>query len=229
VTHSDNINELAAALSEARKKFDPIFKSRTARIQTKSGSEYSYKYADLSDLNEATVPYLCEHGLFLYQTPEKNAAGEFVLTTFLMHSSGQWIRSEYPMNGHSAPQEQGSEITYARRYAGSAALSVASEEDDDGTQAQQAVVVKANENPVRVKSVKVDPTRNPNVVRYTITFSDGRKAQTIKQELGDTLKKHERVKEEDRPLILAYIEKGQYGMELMEIKLAPATDKEQAF
>jgi hypothetical protein len=58
------------------------------------------------------------------------------LVTVLMHKIGQWFRSDMPLPLGVPPQELGSFITYYRRYALSAMLGIAAEDDDDGAAAQ---------------------------------------------------------------------------------------------
>jgi len=59
--------------------------------------------------------------------------GEYlVVETLLAHSSGEWIKSEIRIDPIAKdPQAIGSSLTYARRYALSSLLGIASEEDDD--------------------------------------------------------------------------------------------------
>jgi hypothetical protein len=227
LTHSDTINELAAALAKAQAAIKGATKDSDNPF-------FKCKYADLASVREACNGPLTSNGLSVAQT--LSAEGDcIVVTTMLMHTSGQWIRDSLALKPKDdGPQAFGSAATYARRYSLAAIAGVAPEDDDaeaaEGREVGKPLAeVKGNDAPVRVRSVKAEPTSNPNVVRYKVEFSDGRKAATIKQELGDMLKKHERTKEEDRPLILAHIARGKYGPELVEVALAPATDPAQAF
>jgi hypothetical protein len=66
-----------------------------------------------------------------------------ILVTTLAHSSGEFVIGEYPVIPvKNDPQGYGSAITYARRYALSAMLSVAAE-DDDGEAASGRTTVPA--------------------------------------------------------------------------------------
>jgi hypothetical protein len=121
---SENINELAKALAAAQgemvnpltDKPNPFFKS---------------KYLTLAGLIDAIRGPLSKHGLAYVQTTELGEQFLFVRTT-LMHTSGQWIESEYPIIIDVAkPQTMGSAMTYAKRYSLGALLGIAAEEDDD--------------------------------------------------------------------------------------------------
>jgi hypothetical protein len=98
---------------------------------------YEYKYGDLADLFDATTPALSAQGLTISQWPDLDADGRFVLVTWLMHKSGQWMCGQYPLNTYERPQEQGSALTYAKRYAAGAVLGISAEVDDDGAAAQK--------------------------------------------------------------------------------------------
>lgn len=136
VRTSADLNKLAEALAAAQAKFPAISKERTARVESRKGegSSYSYHYADLSDVLAAVRPHLAEHGLAILQPMAWS--GSPWLVTRLIHSSGQWIESVYRLTEYERPQDMGSAITYARRYAITALLGIAAEEDDDGARAQ---------------------------------------------------------------------------------------------
>ncbi len=134
--HSQEIGELAADLSKAQAGFPPIKKTHTADVRSKHGASYKYNYADLADVLEMVRPSLAKYELAILQ-PITKVAGEGRIITLLIHSSGQWIRSEYSLrlaaDVTDTPQAWGSAITYARRYSLCSLLGVAAEEDDDGT------------------------------------------------------------------------------------------------
>jgi len=127
---SDEINEIALALSICQGKFEHALKD-TANPFFKS------KYATLAGVIAVAKPYLAEQGLAVTQHPRQEG-GTVYVETMLVHKSGQWMRSEC-----SAPiakmdaQGVGSAITYLRRYAFSAILGIA-QEDDDGNQASKS-------------------------------------------------------------------------------------------
>ena len=134
---SSTIGQLADALCKAQSQMKEVLKTKTAQVKSDKGS-YSYKYAELSDLLEAVKPALLGQGLAISQGVDSYERGVKV-TTLLMHSSGEHISStlSMPVTG-STPQAYGSAITYARRYALSALLGVAPEDDDDAEAASSA-------------------------------------------------------------------------------------------
>jgi hypothetical protein len=138
---SEAIGELAAALAKAQKAIKAPKKGRTATVPTKAGGQYKYTYADLADVIDCYRDELSDNGLAVTQTMRVQD-GHMVLITSLLHATGQWIASEYPLQNYDRPQEQGSAITYARRYSVTSLLGIAAEDDDDGQAAQQAEPVK---------------------------------------------------------------------------------------
>lgn len=89
---------------------------------------FKSRYASLSGILETINEPLFANGLTLVQFPE----GENGLTTRLMHTSGEWMEATYQMKpSKDDPQGRGSAITYQRRYAIGAILSLNIDEDDD--------------------------------------------------------------------------------------------------
>lgn len=128
---SEEISELAGALLKAQSEFKPILRGKTAKIKSER-AEYSYNYADLSDIRETVLQTLTENGLVVTQSPSI-FEGQPALTTTLLHISGQWISDQMLLLIASAgAQGQGSAITYARRYSFTAILGLVTESDDDG-------------------------------------------------------------------------------------------------
>ena len=166
---SEQTGDLAKALALAQAAIKPPSKGRTAQIKSAKG-DYSYKYADLADVIECYREPLSKLALAVTQTMSA-PDGHLLLTTTLLHGSGQWIDSEYPIALYERPQEQGSAITYARRYAVSALLGIAAEDDDDGAAAQHGS-----------KREDAPPTDDPN--------SDDAVIVTVSTEIGKITGQH---------------------------------------
>jgi hypothetical protein len=143
---SEQINELAAALAKAQGEFPPIPKDCVAKIQTKKGGSYSFKYADLDTVLSTVRPVLSKHGLALVVDIEtvKNEAGERAMraTIRLIHCSGQWMQTtglaiaiDADAYANQPAQSSGSAATYATRYAVEALLSIRATDDQDGAEA----------------------------------------------------------------------------------------------
>lgn len=131
---SENIDKLAEALAAAQAEFPAIPKNRTATIRPREKTPYSFNYADLADVLKAVRPALAKHGLAIVQVVNRDK-----LETALLHASGQRIVS-YLLLYHATngePKTFGAELTYLRRYALSALLGVATDDDidEDGSEA----------------------------------------------------------------------------------------------
>lgn len=134
---SPSIAALAKALVAFQGEATSPAKKRTAKVPTKSGGEYSYKYADLSDILADIKLNLKKNNLSVVQSATSDGNGIGV-QTMLIHDSGEWIKSDpliLPLQA-ATPQAAGSAVTYARRYALSAILGISTEEDDDAGSAQ---------------------------------------------------------------------------------------------
>ena len=130
MNHSEQINELAEALAKAQGQIEGAKKDSANPF-------FKSKYADLASVWEACRVQLSTNGLSVTQCPEESENG-IAIETMLLHSSGQWIKSRYTMPVSKLDaQAVGSAITYARRYALSAIIGIAPE-DEDGNSAAKA-------------------------------------------------------------------------------------------
>lgn len=134
---SETIEALAAALAKAQGELKNIEKG-------KLNPHLKSKYADIADGLEVIRPVLSANGIALVQATNFNQdTGIFILHTRLVHRSGQWMESTYPLPTGVKATDMGGAITYARRYAAFALVGVAgTNEDDDGTAANAAPPVR---------------------------------------------------------------------------------------
>lgn len=126
---------LAVALAKFQAELPHIGKANLAVVKSDKGS-YKYTYADLSDISAKVLPLLAKQGLSFSAKPTLHD-GKFVLEYTLRHASGESDTGYYPLNASGTPQQIGSAITYARRYALSAVTGIVPDEDDDGQAAAQ--------------------------------------------------------------------------------------------
>jgi hypothetical protein len=170
---SEQIGEVASALAKAQGEFQPIEKAKTAKVkgQTKDGRsfDYTYKYADIADVLAGVLPPLSKHGLSVIQ-PTVVIDGVMIIRTRLLHSSGQWIESDYPVSSINGDhQKMGGALTYARRYALCSLVGVAAEEDTDGEHAAEQ---------------PTPPNRKPQAKREDAGLSDADSAKAADLMLG---------------------------------------------
>lgn len=135
---SEQLDQLAIALSEFQKKLKQPKRDSTAKIPTKSGGEYSYRYASLDAVWEAVKEgdLLANCGFCIIQTSGYAISeGESIdtLETMLLHKSGQYKTGEQVLRSKQLDsQGMGSAMTYAKRYGMCAILGIVPAEDDDG-------------------------------------------------------------------------------------------------
>ena len=130
-TMSETIGKLAGALAKAQ--------GDMTMVEAKSNNPFfNSKYASLSAVLEVALPKLNANGIALVQGNRWDAVDNgFYITSMLMHSSGEWIKSEIRMpiskkDAHGI----GAATTYGRRYLLSSMVGVA-QADDDGNGAIQ--------------------------------------------------------------------------------------------
>lgn len=128
---SESIAALAASLATAQGELKNVEKG-------KINPHFKSRYADIADGLDVVRPVFSKHGLSVVQaTDYMPDTGVFVLVTRIIHKSGEWIESTYPLPTNGKPQDVGSALTYARRYALFSLAGVAgTDEDDDGNDAQ---------------------------------------------------------------------------------------------
>lgn len=166
---SESIGALAKALAAAQLEI------RGAEKDSKNPF-FKSTYADLHSVWEACHYALNNCGLSVTQVCDtRDSSGEIkktftqnsgeraeisdtpdpkvVLITILMHESGEYISSTYPVIPiKKDPQGLGSALTYARRYSLAAICGVCAIEDDDGNAASDRQQQKAQ------AQIKYDPT-----------------------------------------------------------------------
>lgn len=171
---SENIGELAAALSKAQgamqaAKMDsvnPFLKNR---------------YADLGSVVQAARKPLADNGLSFSQCPSL-ADGSVTVATLLMHASGQWIESAITLQvdnakGLSMAQSMGAIITYLRRYSLAAVLGIYADEDTDGNDPRPTT----KSTPAQAAAPKTAPLSMTLDEANTVTTSDGKLYSEIDQ------------------------------------------------
>lgn len=139
---SESIIKLSEALCKAQKRI------KTA-IKNCENPYFHSKYADYGEILNCVKPALNEEGITILQPIDND-----VVETVLLHESGEFISSTTKIyNISNKPQDYGSAITYARRYALSAILSVDSDDDDDGNRAN------GNGQPTNQPTKSIDTNR----------------------------------------------------------------------
>jgi hypothetical protein len=123
VNQSPTIGALAAALAKAQATYKPA-------VKDSANPFFKAHFLSLAGALDACREALTSNGLAVVQAVD-SAGDKLVLHTTLIHSSGEWIGSAYPINPvKNDPQGIGSATSYARRYSLMALVGIAAEDDD---------------------------------------------------------------------------------------------------
>jgi hypothetical protein len=134
---SHSVGALAAALAKAQAEIQNPEKSLTATIVSPFPREAvrSFRYAPLSSGLDLVRKCLGQHEIATVQaTAIDRESGLIQLSTTLVHASGEWVSSDWPVCAISetaAPHRLGAALTYARRYALFTLVGIAGEDDLD--------------------------------------------------------------------------------------------------
>lgn len=151
---------------------------------TKNKEGYGYKYTELAEIHK----YLEENGMKYYQTIETNEHNgkDYIMTYRFI--DGEWETEakrgcqvvDATLSGIKNPaQEQGSALTYARRYSLLMAFGLATEDDD-----AQSLSRPKREKPMTIAEAK----------EFTLTFGkhNGKKLTEVPQSYLDWLLENEK-------------------------------------
>lgn len=138
-------------------------RTHTVKVVTQKGRNYSYKYADLADVDKAVMDACRQvkdkdgNAAFAYYFDIANSNQGVCVQTVMVDTSGaQMITNKVWFSNTKSEdaQKTASLISYAKRYSLSAAFGIASEDDDD------AQSFKPQDNRRRVMVLDVDELNN---------------------------------------------------------------------
>lgn len=152
MNRSESIMKIAPALVKAQAAMgnavkdakNPFFKSR---------------YADLNAVREAVLPVMNANGISVLQ-PTVHIEGKSFVETILLHESGEFISSltEIIVTKANDAQQQGSGISYARRYGLQSLANIGADDDDAesavGRGSSKSILANSNSGVVNLDTVK---------------------------------------------------------------------------
>jgi ERF superfamily len=137
---SESTAAIATALAKAQTELSNPEKAMVGTVyNTRSDAPQSFRYASLSSGLDIVRKTLGGQQIAIAQTTDIDRVNGVVnLTTLLLHTSGEWISSDWPvcpLSETSAPRRMGAALTYARRYALFTMVGIAGEDDLDAPDA----------------------------------------------------------------------------------------------
>ena len=126
-------NERRIIKMEENKVVTTLKKNQTAEIPTKNGNKYSYQYIDIAQIHD----YLESINSKYIQCIKRIENDDYIMTKRCFNNKweDEWLQGcrvvQATLMGNNNPaQEQGSALTYARRYSLLMAYGLATEDDD---------------------------------------------------------------------------------------------------
>ncbi|EKS38722.1 ERF family protein [Afipia clevelandensis] len=139
---SESVAAIATALAKAQTELSNPEKSSVGMIHhnNRADNPQAFRYASLASGLEIVRKTLGGQQIAVAQTTDIDRVNGLVnLTTTLIHTSGEWISSDWPvcqLSDTSAPRRMGAALTYARRYALFTLVGIAGEDDLDAPDMQ---------------------------------------------------------------------------------------------
>src|SRR6195256_2881753 len=160
---SESVAAIATALAKAQIELSNPERSLVGTVYNNgSDSPQSFRYASLSSGLDIVRKTLGAQQIAIAQSTDIDRVNGMVnLTTMLMHTSGEWISSDWPvcqLSETSAPRRMGAALTYARRYALFTMVGIAGEDDLDAPD----VINDQPKGGVEPAPVRVSPLRTEN-------------------------------------------------------------------
>lgn len=178
---SDTLAAIAPAMAKAQSEVEGARKDSSNPAFKRDGKPLGY--ADLTSVWEACREAVSANGLSIIQSPGLVIDGKMHMDTLLLHTSGEWVAGELSIPlGKSDAQGYGSAVTYARRYALAAIMSVCPE-DDDGNAASEPTPRQQQQHQPDPKP----PTPSDDVMKEMIEWVDKHKAKFEKMDGATSL------------------------------------------
>ena len=183
---SESVAAIATALAKAQTELSNPEKAMVGMVyNARSDSPQSFRYASLSSGLEIIRKTLGGQQIAIAQTTDIDRAnGTVNLTTVLLHTSGEWISSDWPVCQISetcAPRRMGAALTYARRYALFTMVGIAGEDDLDAPDVTNDPI---EGHKAIATGVALNPSAAPASVRPGQSRTGNQTSPPVREKLG---------------------------------------------
>jgi hypothetical protein len=186
---SETIGAIGAALAKAQGELANPEKALTATIRSAipGEGERTFRYASLASGLDIVRKCLGQHEIATVQTTAIDKdTGLIRLTTTLVHASGEWVSSDWPVcpvGETAAPHRLGAALTYARRYGLFTLVGIAGEDDLDAPDLPSAglpVETQTNLGPKEGEGRLGQPPKESKAARPQHTSERRSRAEAVK-------------------------------------------------
>lgn len=125
-------------------------------VKNATNPHFKNTYISLDQALDAILPVLRSHKILFMQPLSAVGPEPAIVTRFVFLPTGEELEFSTPLVlGKVGPQDWGSSITYARRYALLAALGLTADEDDDAEKSSPTPARKAAVSDVKAGSAGI--------------------------------------------------------------------------
>lgn len=162
----DNQKTLFQSLLEVQKALKTVAKDKKA---------FKGSYATIENIWESIRQIINDNGFVVYH--QMSSEG---IKTVALHEGGEKIESSIPFTGNTDPQEQGKEITYAKRYNINALFNViVVDEDTDASKKLGNYTKKTVNGELAAKKLLVAKTKDEANGIYKTLSPEERKTDEV--------------------------------------------------
>lgn len=187
-------NEKESGVVDGKPYTPTVFESlleiqKELKTVTKDKKSFKGSYATIENVWQSIRGIINNnHFVVTHSSDEKG------VTTIAMHISGEKLQSFMPWSGNTDSQEQGKEMTYARRYGINAIFNViVADEDTDAAKPMGNYKKKEIDGTLAAKKLKDAKTHEEALAVYKTLSADERQTKEVVQELVALKEKYKNV------------------------------------
>lgn len=156
---------------------------------TKDKKSFKGSYATIENVWQSIREIINKNGFIV-----THSSGEKGITTTAMHVSGEKLQSFMPWSGNTDSQEQGKELTYAKRYNINSIFNViVSDEDTDAAKPMGNYKKKEIDGTMAAKKLRDAKTHEDAMIIYKSLSQEERQTSAVVSEVVALKEKYKNV------------------------------------